>query len=193
MLGERIHLKLAAAASLGARQRRWPAILTPTPDAPRTVCRCTVPSSPTSPPIAASRPPPPSTINTPSPFTPGQPRSNNAPSNFSVLTRIVPSNCPRARDKQTRVQWAIDSARRKFGLADALQPLYPTLSPEQKRRMAALRTAVSSLRTRTKGNHRPNLLNIAGRAPIRLAITVIPELDHPRFCGSRRAERRRCS
>src|SRR4249920_1246629 len=88
------------------------------PDAPRTVCRCTAskPSSPTSPPIAASRPPPPSTRNTFSPFTPGQLRSSNGPSNFSVSTRIVPSNCPRARDKQTRVQWVIDSARRKFGL-----------------------------------------------------------------------------
>ena len=88
------------------------------PDAPRTVCRCTAskPSSPTSAPIAASRPPPPSTRNTSSPFTPGQPRSSNAPSNFSVSTRIVPSNCPRTRDKQTRVQWVIVSARRKFGL-----------------------------------------------------------------------------
>jgi putative ABC transport system substrate-binding protein len=34
----------------------------------------------------------------------------------AVELAAVPSNCPRARDKQTRVQRVIDSARRKFGL-----------------------------------------------------------------------------
>jgi hypothetical protein len=69
--------------------------------------------------FAVSRPPPRSTRNTSSPFTPGPPRPSNAPSNSFVSTPIVPSNCHLASNKHKRAQCVIDSQSRKFGLTSS--------------------------------------------------------------------------
>ena len=97
------------------------------PDAPTTGCLCTTskPSSPISPPFAVSRPPPYSTKNTSSPFTPGRSRPSNAPSTFSASIQIEPSKDHLARGKQKRRQYVIDSINGKFGLGGA--PRWPRM------------------------------------------------------------------
>jgi hypothetical protein len=71
---------LGDAAMSSRPRRRLTAFTWCAPTCPNGFSAMPQPSAP----IAGSRPPPPSTRNTSSPFTPGQPRSSNAPSDFSV-------------------------------------------------------------------------------------------------------------